>query len=129
MKGHLRTYQPVSQLDKLVPQAHIPGRDVPEPAEEKPPLVLKQKCSKCKATKQLPTTRKCQSCGGWVCVECFPGGSATEYPCVRRCFAGAVDPMAALQLAGQRSFHPRCGVYAYVYILTFYCYIMNEVTH
>ena len=72
MKGHLRTYQPVTQLDKLVPQAHITGRDVPEPAEEKPLLVLEQKCSKCKATKQLPTTQKCQSCGGWVCVKCFP---------------------------------------------------------
>ena len=58
MKGYLRTYQPVSQLDKLVPQAHIAGRDVPEPAEELAPAFFEQKCSKCKATKQLPPTRK-----------------------------------------------------------------------
>ena len=96
MKGH-RVYQPVSQLDKLVPQAHIAGRDVPEPAEELAAPFVEQKCSMCKASKELPPAQKCQSCGGWACAECFPSGRSAACPVCSDPFAGSADALTALQ--------------------------------
>ena len=68
-------YEPICQLAKRVPQAHIAGRVSVDDAGEKPVASIEAKCSKSKATKQLPPLRKCQYCGvGVRGVRCCCAG-------------------------------------------------------